>query len=94
MLFIDQEGGLVRRLKETRGFQPLPSAKDFNLSPPRRNGRFSAASFTELRQLGIRYNFAPAVDVDYNPDNPNIGRIERSYSADIARGRIQCAADE
>ena len=24
------------------------------------------------------------IDVDYNPDNPNIGRIERSYSADIA----------
>ena len=34
MVFIDQEGGLVRRLKEGRGFKPLPSAKEFNhLSP-------------------------------------------------------------
>ena len=28
MVFIDQEGGLVRRLKESRGFAPLPSAKE------------------------------------------------------------------
>ena len=27
MVFIDQEGGLVRRLKEGRGLAPLPSAK-------------------------------------------------------------------
>jgi beta-N-acetylhexosaminidase len=84
MLFIDQEGGLVRRLKETRGFQPLPSAKQFGHLAPEEKREILAASFTELRQLGIRYNFAPVVDVDYNPDNPNIGRIERSYSADIA----------
>src|SRR5437660_8496894 len=25
MVFIDQEGGLVRRLKDARGFKPLPS---------------------------------------------------------------------
>ena len=36
MVFIDQEGGLVRRLKENRGFAPLPSAQDFNgLTMPR-----------------------------------------------------------
>ena len=84
MLFIDQEGGLVRRLKETRGFQPLPSAKEFSHLAPEDKRTILAASFAELRQLGIHYNFAPVVDVDYNPDNPNIGRIERSYSADIA----------
>ena len=36
-----------------------------------------------MRQIGIHYDFAPVIDVDYNPDNPNIGRIRRSYSADI-----------
>jgi len=35
MVFIDQEGGLVRRLKESRGFAPLPSAKEFNHLAPR-----------------------------------------------------------
>ena len=31
LVFIDQEGGLVRRLKETSGFRPLPSQKELNL---------------------------------------------------------------
>jgi len=83
LVFIDQEGGLVRRLKEGRGFAPLPGAKDFNLLPQQEKRNILAASFHELRTLGIRYNFAPVIDVDYNPDNPNIGRIKRSYSADI-----------
>src|SRR3982751_2800556 len=30
LVFIDQEGGLVRRLKETRGFAPLPAGEGFN----------------------------------------------------------------
>ncbi|SDI66901.1 MULTISPECIES: glycoside hydrolase family 3 N-terminal domain-containing protein [Bradyrhizobium] len=84
MVFIDQEGGLVRRLKEGRGFAPLPSAKEFNHLAPDQKRKILTASFAEMRQLGIHYDFAPVIDVDYNPDNPNIGRIKRSYSADIA----------
>jgi beta-N-acetylhexosaminidase len=84
MVFIDQEGGLVRRLKESRGFAALPSAKEFNLLAPDRKRAILAASFAEMRRLGIHYDFAPVIDVDYNPDNPNIGRIKRSFSADIA----------
>ncbi|WP_245319811.1 glycoside hydrolase family 3 N-terminal domain-containing protein [Bradyrhizobium sp. LMTR 3] len=84
MVFIDQEGGLVRRLKESRGFAPLPSAREFNLLAPDQKRAILTASFAEMRRLGIHYDFAPVIDVDYNPDNPNIGRIERSYSAGIA----------
>jgi beta-N-acetylhexosaminidase len=84
MVFIDQEGGLVRRLKESRGFAPLPSAKEFNHLTPDQKRKILTASFAEMRQLGIHYDFAPVIDVDYNPDNPNIGRVKRSYSADIA----------
>ena len=90
LVFIDQEGGLVRRLKETRGFAPLPSARDFNLLPPQEKRSILAASLHELRALGIGFNFAPVIDVDYNPDNPNIGRIKRSYSADI--GEVEANA--
>lgn len=90
LVFIDQEGGLVRRLKESRGFQPLPSAKDFNRLATAEKQQLLAASYDELRQLGIRYNFAPVIDVDSNPDNPNIGRIGRSYSADI--GKVEADA--
>jgi beta-N-acetylhexosaminidase len=84
MVFIDQEGGLVRRLKEGRGFAPLPSAKEFNHLAADQKRKILTASFAEMRQLGIHYDFAPVIDVDYNPDNPNIGKIRRSYSADIA----------
>jgi beta-N-acetylhexosaminidase len=84
LVFIDQEGGLVRRLKEGRGFAPLPSAKEFNLLAPDQKRNILTASFAEMRKLGIHYDFAPVIDVDYNPDNPNIGRVKRSYSADIA----------
>ena len=83
LVFIDQEGGLVRRLKDTRGFAPLPSAKEFNLLAQNEKRRILAASLHELRALGIGYNFAPVIDVDYNPDNPNIGRVKRSFSADL-----------
>ena len=90
LVFIDQEGGLVRRLKDTRGFAPLPSAKEFNLLPLQDKREILAASLREQRSLGIRFNFAPVIDVDYNPDNPNIGRIKRSYSADI--GEVEANA--
>ncbi|MDB5876526.1 MAG: hypothetical protein JWQ07_5968 [Ramlibacter sp.] len=83
LVFIDQEGGLVRRLKESSGFRPLPSQREFNLLGSAQKREILKASFNELRALGIRYNFAPVIDVDYNPDNPSIGKIKRSYSADI-----------
>ena len=90
MVFIDQEGGLVRRLKEERGFKPLPSAREFNRLAREVKRKLLAESFGELRTLGVHYNFAPAIDVDYNPSNPNIGRIKRSYSADI--GEVEANA--
>lgn len=83
MVFTDQEGGLVRRLKENRGFAPLPSAREFNHLAPDQKHQILTASFAEMRNLGIHFDFAPVIDIDYNPDNPNIGRIKRSYSADL-----------
>ena len=90
LVFIDQEGGRVRRLKDGLGFQPLPSAKDFNLLAIEEKREILAASYGELRRLGIRYNFAPVIDVDYNADNPSVGKIKRSYSADI--GEVEANA--
>src|SRR6266850_6341146 len=62
MVFVDQEGGLVRRLKDNRGFAPLPSAKEFNCLSQQEKQKVLAASLAELRSLGIRYNFAPVID--------------------------------
>jgi beta-N-acetylhexosaminidase len=90
MVFIDQEGGLVRRLKEGKGFAPLPSAKEFNGLSRREKLEILATSLGELRALGIHYDFAPVIDVDYNPANPNIGKVKRAYSADI--GEVEANA--
>ena len=90
LVFIDQEGGMVRRLKDSRGFTPLPSASEFNRLDLEAKRETLRASFAEMRRLGIDYDFAPVIDVDYNPDNPNIGKLKRSYSADI--GEVEANA--
>ncbi len=79
-IFIDQEGGLVRRLKEKKGFSPLPSAQKFNSLTRSEKKQSLFHSFHEMKNLGIDYNLAPVIDINYNPSNPNIGAIERSFS--------------
>lgn len=87
LLFIDQEGGRVRRLKDTTGFAPLPSQQTFNRLPPEEKRRLVGDSFRELARLGFHYNLAPVIDLNVNPLNPDIGAVERSYSADPAEIR-------
>jgi beta-N-acetylhexosaminidase len=91
LVFVDQEGGRVRRLKEARGFAPLPSAWAFNRLPLPERRALARAAFAELRALGIAYDLAPVVDLNLNPANPDIGAVERSFSADPAEVRANVA---
>ncbi len=79
LVFVDQEGGRVRRLKEARGFAPLPSAEDFAALPPDEQSRIARRAYAELRELGIGYNLAPVVDLALRPDSPDICALQRSY---------------
>lgn len=90
LVFVDQEGGRVRRLKPAAGFAELPSAKAFAALPEAEARRLARASCAEMKALGIDFDLAPVVDFDTNPDNPNIGRLERSFSASAAEVR-RCA---
>lgn len=92
LVLVDQEGGKVRRLKESLGFGPLPSAKDFARMPPPQRRAVARAAFTELRALGIDYDLTPVIDLDLNPDNPDIGAVDRAFSADPDVVRA-CTAD-
>jgi len=69
---IDQEGGLVTRLREE--FTVFPSAMALGASGRTEDaaaaGRITAL---ELRALGINTNHAPVLDVNTNPANPIIG---------------------
>ncbi|MEX2238888.1 MAG: glycoside hydrolase family 3 N-terminal domain-containing protein [Dehalococcoidia bacterium] len=52
----------------------------------------SEAIAATLRAAGINLNLAPVVDLNTNPDNPVIGGLERSFSADPEVVAEQAAA--
>jgi beta-N-acetylhexosaminidase len=87
MVFIDQEGGRVTRLKVERGFRALPSAAEFATMDDARARSVVESSFTEMASLGIDFNLAPVIDLNINPSNPNIGALERSFSSDAMEVR-------
>ena len=85
LISVDQEGGMVERLREQHGFPPTFSHAAL--------GRRNDLDFTHeqasimgktLAEVGINLNLAPVVDVRVNPNNPVIARVERSFSADPA----------
>ncbi|TVR17101.1 MAG: glycoside hydrolase family 3 protein [Balneolaceae bacterium] len=80
---VDQEGGRVARLKTERGFANHVSA-DFlgALNNPDSTRYYAAAMAKQLNKLGFNVNFAPVVDLNTNPENPVIGRLDRSFGAD------------
>ena len=76
---IDQEGGVVTRLREdgvnVPGAMALGATGD-----PENAYKAGVLIGKELRALGPNFNFAPTVDVNSNPRNPVIG--VRSYGDD------------
>ena len=81
LIGIDYEGGQVNRLKKEYGFPQTYCHKYF--------GDLNDVSFTyeqsllmasTLSELGINLNLAPVVDLNRNPENPIIGKKERSFS--------------
>src|SRR6185503_17261824 len=79
LVAVDQEGGRVARLREPWTVWPPMRAVGRTGSEDiaRKVGAGLAA---ELLACGIRYDFAPDVDVDTNPKNPIIG--DRSFGDD------------
>lgn len=88
---IDQEGGMVRRLKDKLGFLPLPSARQMGLEDNKATFERAVALGQELQRLHINIDFAPVADVDLNPASPAIGKIGRSFSNDPAVVSEKCS---
>ncbi|MDX9952590.1 MAG: beta-N-acetylhexosaminidase [Anaerolineae bacterium] len=81
LIAIDQEGGRVARLTESKGFTEFPSAMALTATGDVENARRVAqAMATEMRAVGINTDFAPDLDVNNNPANPVIGI--RSFSSE------------
>lgn len=81
---VDQEGGRVRRLRPQQGFMDLPSARRMGRETPEATRSLATRLGAELAALGVSVDLAPVADVDSNPDNPGIGRLDRSFSPDPA----------
>lgn len=83
---IDQEGGLVNRLKPELGFPSSLSHKELGEHDDTKFTYDHAGRIAEtLDQMGINVNFAPCVDVNINPENPIIAGKERSFSGDARK---------
>jgi beta-N-acetylhexosaminidase len=80
---IDQEGGRISRLKPARGFpQSLSAAHLGRLDNADSTKVAAAATAALLKSLKINMDLAPVVDLNVNPDNPVIGKLDRSFSKD------------
>jgi len=73
---IDQEGGIVSRLR--KGFTVAPGALATAATDNPKNAEtIGQVLGSEMRSLGINWNLAPVVDINSLPQNPGIG--VRSY---------------
>ena len=83
LIAADQEGGLVARLKPEYGFPATVSPRDLGeMNDAAATRRYAATMAAALAGAGVDLNLAPVVDVNVNPDNPIIGALGRSFSAD------------
>lgn len=78
LVSVDQEGGLVQRLKT--GFTCFPPAAVIG-STQSAEVAYEVGSVlgSELRAIGVDLNFAPVLDVNTNASNPVIGRRALSH---------------
>ncbi|MCL1916218.1 MAG: glycoside hydrolase family 3 [Desulfovibrionaceae bacterium] len=76
---VDQEGGLVQRLKPAQGFRGLPSASEMGRLSAEEVFKLAAGQGLEMAEIGLNLNFAPVIDLDLNPKSPAIGALGRSF---------------
>lgn len=82
LIAVDQEGGMVKRLKSSTGFPETLSAWELGVENDLTLTAIHAGCTAQiLKKSGINYNLAPVVDLNSFPNNPVIGKIKRSFSA-------------
>jgi beta-N-acetylhexosaminidase len=85
LISIDQEGGYVARLRAQQGFSESPGALALSAAQDGEQYSESVSRMlaTEMRAVGINWDYAPVLDLSYNADNPTVGT--RSFGADKDR---------
>jgi beta-N-acetylhexosaminidase len=87
LIFIDQEGGMVNRLKN--GFTIFPSQEEMAGQTPELMEQAARTTARQLKEVGIHVNFAPVIDVSSNR-NSHIAKYHRSF-ASTPEQVAQCA---
>nr|WP_269458326.1 glycoside hydrolase family 3 N-terminal domain-containing protein [Legionella waltersii] len=80
LISVDYEGGNVNRLHSRYGFPEVPSAKKIGTMGFDKADYFAELMTRTLHTSEFNLNFFPDVDLNVNPENPIIGKKERSFS--------------
>ncbi len=82
LIAVDQEGGLVQRLKRKYGFKGnFPKASDISIKNDKDIESIYNSMAQELKSVGINYNLAPVVDLSINKKNHVIYKLGRSFGS-------------
>lgn len=85
LIAVDYEGGMVTRLSEAYGFPPTLSAANIGTGSMTTAELAAGRMAKTLEDAGFNLNFSPLLDVNVNPDNPIIGKKDRSFSSDASK---------
>ncbi|MES2774731.1 MAG: glycoside hydrolase family 3 N-terminal domain-containing protein [Bacteroidota bacterium] len=78
---IDQEGGLVNRLKQKYGFPPMPSQSWMGaMNDTALTSSIASNAAKAMTGLGINLNYSPVLDVK-DASNPVLGKLKRCFSS-------------
>jgi beta-N-acetylhexosaminidase len=82
LLSVDQEGGLVQRLKGDQGFDAIAKPLDVaeSMSPQQAEKLYGQVA-KSVKSIGFNLNLAPVVDVHLQA-NPAIGKYGRAFGTD------------
>lgn len=81
LISVDYEGGEVNRLRKEYGFPETYPAKAIGQMPIEQAETIARKMAGTLKSSGFNLNFSPVLDLDINPNNPIIGKLKRSFSA-------------
>lgn len=91
-VYLDQEGGKVRRLKESKGFAKLVSHLEYASLPKEDRLEQLVSAFAQLSELGVDVNLGPVIDINYDNQSGDIGVYGRSFSDQVRIVR-ECALE-
>jgi beta-N-acetylhexosaminidase len=80
---LDQEGGKISRLNPGNGFPASQSEAEVGaVNQKPHTVAWAKGLVDSMKSIGVTMNYAPVVDLNVNPNNPAIGQLGRSFSAD------------